>query len=358
MRLIDVPGAGTDDVVRRSDLTGSVTWGVDSWTDADSPVFLSLANSKPIQEMAAISGPVTVSLPNTSSAGRIFLIKHTGTINNTVTVNGTFDGASGGIVLTAGETLMVESTTTNLAWRVLSRYNSGYLTANSPLSLTVNVPPLTASTPLGWTVPTVVPVQTGTAAVTVTLPSGGTTHQGRVIVIKKTDATTGTVTIDAGTGGLIDTAQTFKLSWSGQAVMLMQTATDKTWQVIATYDGDPGWVSFTPVMQDTTTGSTVTGTTSYARYRVSGKTCWAVVSLTATATSPNGVQVDLPLTARDRLLNCGSLTLSGTATPTDQSGIAYMHTNKSQLICVAYTNGFRAITSGQNLRYSVCYELP
>ncbi|HEX6968861.1 MAG TPA: hypothetical protein VF174_08660 [Micromonosporaceae bacterium] len=116
------------------------------------------------------------------------------------------------------------------------------------------------------------------------------------------------------------------------------------------------WADFTPTVYTGGGSTAVSGTVGYAKFLQIGKTVWAVASVTFNATTTGGAAIDLPVAAATRLLNCGSCVLFGSSTPADQSGIAFMTTTLDKLVVVAFTTGFRDATSGDTIRYSVCYE--
>lgn len=104
-----------------------------------------------------------------------------------------------------------------------------------------------------------------------------------------------------------------------------------------------------------TTPSTISRTVNLARYWRMGSLVIAQADCTINATTTNGIGIDLPFAGSVRILNLGTCALFGTSTPADQSGIAYMAASLTQLVVVAYSQGFRDGTSGQTLRYSVQY---
>lgn len=192
--------------------------------------------------------------------------------------------------------------------------------------------------------------------ITITIP----VTAGSQVTVKRMDSTSNTLTV-LPASGTIDGDPNATIWGSQTSAVFGGDGTNA--RIEAVYDtslinGAGLWTPFTPALTDTTTGAVVPGTIVSARYLVIGSTCWAQVQITATAASANGVQADLPFTARDRILNCGTLGISGGTPPADQSGMAYMSADKAHVICVAYSNGFRAIASGQTLRYNVVYELP
>lgn len=118
------------------------------------------------------------------------------------------------------------------------------------------------------------------------------------------------------------------------------------------------WRNFTPQLKNAAALTNITTTVTRGKYMILGKTCFAQADVIAGGASTGGCAITLPLTSKDRLLNCGTLSANGATTPADQCGMAYMLSNQAALVIVAYTNGFRDVVSGAIVRYNVTYELP
>jgi len=120
------------------------------------------------------------------------------------------------------------------------------------------------------------------------------------------------------------------------------------------------WIAFTPSLQRENAGNPVgvAYTVNYARYKVIGKTVIAQASVVCTTgTGTDGAVIALPLAARERRFNIGTLSVYGTNFPADQSGIAEMY-DTTRLVVTAYTAGFRSAAAGNRVDYSVVYEIP
>jgi len=153
---------------------------------------------------------------------------------------------------------------------------------------------------------------------------------------------------------------TNRMIWETDTSRLMMW-TGTAWTNIS----DQGaWLDFptAPKLYTTmgTTPAVISSTLLRAKYKIIGKTVFAQAEVTANAITASGCGIDLPFTAKDRLINCGTLGIYGSGTlPTDQSGQAFMHTDKARLIVNSYTTGYRDVgASGQTVRYNVNYELP
>jgi hypothetical protein len=117
------------------------------------------------------------------------------------------------------------------------------------------------------------------------------------------------------------------------------------------------WQDFTPKVYSatSTTPTQVSGTVAYAKYLHIGNTVWATASVTFGAGTSGGAGIDLPVPAAVRLFNCGSCWLTGTSTPSTQTGIAFMLASNDKLTVVSASTGFLDANSGHNIRYMVCY---
>lgn len=126
------------------------------------------------------------------------------------------------------------------------------------------------------------------------------------------------------------------------------------------YAGIKPWVAYTPTLHTDMSGAetVAAGTNQAGKYQVIGKTCFVQGSGNFTGATANGAGISLPLTAKDRILNCGNAALFGSGTPADQSGVAYMNSAKNKLIIVAYTSGFRDAAAANAFRFNCVYELP
>jgi hypothetical protein len=113
--------------------------------------------------------------------------------------------------------------------------------------------------------------------------------------------------------------------------------------------------TFSPNVYTGGGASTVSRTVNSARYWRLGNLVIAQADVTVNANTSGGVAIDLPLPSAVRLPNCGTCALTGSGTPADQSGIAFMTADSAKLVVIAYSTGFRDATSGQGLRYSVMY---
>lgn len=150
-----------------------------------------------------------------------------------------------------------------------------------------------------------------------------------------------------------------RLIWESDTKKLyMYDLSTVTWTLVS--DISTPWTAFTPNVYTAmgTAPATVSRTVTLAKYKIIGKTCFAYADCTVNATTTGGCGIDLPFTAKDRQFISGSMWLMGATTPADQVGIAYMNGDKTKLVVVAATNGFRDATSGATLRYNVFYELP
>lgn len=117
-----------------------------------------------------------------------------------------------------------------------------------------------------------------------------------------------------------------------------------------------GWTNFTPKVYSGGGTTQVPGTVSYAKYRQLGKVVWAMATVTFGANATGGAAVDLPVPAAFRHLDCGSCALFGSSVPSTQCGAAVMTSSLDKLVVTSFTGGFLDATSGQNIRYSICYE--
>jgi hypothetical protein len=118
------------------------------------------------------------------------------------------------------------------------------------------------------------------------------------------------------------------------------------------------WQSYTPVLKNSTTGATLASSAGTGRWIRIGKTVIAKGSITSTSATTGGCMVTLPTAGlpANVELNCGSLGLFGTSTPSDQSGIARVSDDKTGIVVVAYTAGVRDAAAGNSVRWSVSYE--
>lgn len=121
------------------------------------------------------------------------------------------------------------------------------------------------------------------------------------------------------------------------------------------------WIDFSASLTAyTTMGTTPTSVAKSnitAIYKVIGKTCFAQASATFTAATASGGGLSLPLTAKARSLNCGTLIVTGASASTSQTGIAFM-LDTSKVNGITVTTAFIDVPAGHNLRYNVTYELP
>lgn len=121
------------------------------------------------------------------------------------------------------------------------------------------------------------------------------------------------------------------------------------------------WTDFSStIVAYTTMGTTPTAVAKSsvtAIYKVVGKMCFAQASATFTAATTSGGGLSLPLTAKARSLNCGTLIVTGASASTAQTGIAFM-TDTSKVNGITVTTAFVDVPAGHNLRYNVVYELP
>jgi hypothetical protein len=113
--------------------------------------------------------------------------------------------------------------------------------------------------------------------------------------------------------------------------------------------------SFSPNVYTGGGSSTVSRTVNNARYWRLGSLVLAQADVTVNTNTSGGVAIDLPVTSAVRLFNCGTCALTGSGTPADQSGMAFMTADRAKLVVVAFSTGFRDASSGQALRYSVMY---
>jgi hypothetical protein len=105
------------------------------------------------------------------------------------------------------------------------------------------------------------------------------------------------------------------------------------------------------------TGLAVSITIGYAKYQLQGGTCRSQGSVTLNADCDNA-SVTLPLLAKYRSLNCGTLGVfvSPPQTIPEQTGIARMTTDRAKIVAVRYTNGFVDPKSGMTICWDVTYE--
>jgi hypothetical protein len=130
------------------------------------------------------------------------------------------------------------------------------------------------------------------------------------------------------------------------------------WNGSAWTQYEPGtWIDYTPVLTNSTAGTTVTNSASAGRYALLGKTVLCKGNITASASSTTGAAVSLPFTARDRDLVAGAGAIYGTSPPA-QSGNVAMLADKARIVAVSTTFLFADIVSGQNFRWNVAFELP
>lgn len=132
-----------------------------------------------------------------------------------------------------------------------------------------------------------------------------------------------------------------------------------TWKLVSEDMNEP-WVDFSPqVYQNMQTApTTISRTVNFARYKVIGKTVHAMADVNINANSANSCGIDLPFTARSRQF-MGVSGLIGTAgtTPADQIGVAFPSTDRTKLLIIAWTGGFRDCQTNNIWRYSVTYEM-
>jgi hypothetical protein len=168
----------------------------------------------------------------------------------------------------------------------------------------------------------------------------------------------GTTVIVDGDSSALSTISLVGKCPPGQRVMVLYVPPSSNYIVGFISQNFYTWTDFTPKIytNTATTPTEVTGTVGYAKFLQIGKTVWAVASVTFGANTSGGASVDLPVLASTRLLNCGTCGLFGSSTPADQSGLAFMTSDRKKLVIVAYSTGFRDATSGHTIRYSVCYE--
>ena len=121
------------------------------------------------------------------------------------------------------------------------------------------------------------------------------------------------------------------------------------------------WIDFSStIVAYSTMGTTPTPVAKSnitAIYKVIGKTCFAQASATFTAATASGGGLSLPLTAKARSLNCGTLIVTGASAATNQAGVAFM-LDTSKVNGITVTTAFIDVPAGHNLRYNVMYELP
>lgn len=151
------------------------------------------------------------------------------------------------------------------------------------------------------------------------------------------------------TGRFIWETDTSRLyMWNGAAWMLQSD------------NPNGAWVDFSPQVYQNmqTTPTAISRTVNFARYKIYGKTVHAMADVNINANSANSCGIDLPFTARSRQF-MGVSGLIGTAgtTPADQIGVAFPSTDRTKLIIIAWTGGFRDCQTNNIWRYSVTYEM-
>ena len=129
------------------------------------------------------------------------------------------------------------------------------------------------------------------------------------------------------------------------------------WKAVAT--PDTPWTSYTPTLTNASTGATISSTGGTGKYLVEGKKCTAWGQLTSNAATSGGAAVDLPFTAHDRLLTCGTLwPAPSVTTGGPPTGMAYMTSDKARLVVTNISNSFLDVPTSTTIRWSVTYELP
>ena len=220
-------------------------------------------SSAGVQYVDDTSGSVILTLPTVTVAGYRFLIKKINASGNTVTVKagtaGTIDGVNTVVIAGQFDYIEVTSTGTSDVWRI-----TGGLKIPSTLVQGATTDLATVLNLLGFraggnafasriglaTVSATATLTTGSAgvqltdatsgAVVLTLPS--TTTPGYQFTIKKTDLSTNTVTVKAGTSGTIDGTNTIVLVARDEYVTVVSTSVSDAWQIIArTSKRSPVW---------------------------------------------------------------------------------------------------------------------
>jgi hypothetical protein len=100
--------------------------------------------------------------------------------------------------------------------------------------------------------------------------------------------------------------------------------------------------------------ATIASSTNVAYYDIAWGQVRAHGEATLSAAAANCF-ADLPVVAKQRLMNFGTAGLYGVGTPSDQTGLAYM-ASTSRLVITAFSQGYRDGAAGQTLRFDVTYE--
>lgn len=169
--------------------------------------------------------------------------------------------------------------------------------------------------------------------------------------------------VDTNLGAFVCTSGTRPGSpWQGQQIYETDTRLLRTWDgtawMIVSLIG--AWYTYTPTIYDgdaTLSGGAISAVeATYTRY---GQTVVARGTATYTGATTNGAGISLPVQAAARVFSIGSCALYGTATPSDQSGQAFMNADLagvSRLVIAAYSSGFRQAAAGNSIRFLATYQ--